>query len=197
MLARSGSIAVLMLLAACGRKVNGVLYSTMDGGGTRVAASEVVVVPATKRSEAALVQFCREQRKRGAESDSLRLVLGRRSAQLAADAERERSRRGWSRRWRELMNQSTAVSDSARSVPSEALNSSGPLAQKLAVARATTNPNGEYHLTGVPYGKHVLVATADDDWGDVISVGLIRPTKADLITERAMPGCGLGADFRR
>jgi hypothetical protein len=194
---RIAALMLLALLAACGRKVDGVLYTTMDGGGKRVPASEVVVVPATKRSERALVQFCSEQRKRAAESEAGRVVLERRSVQLAADAERERARRGWSRKWRQLMDQSTAVSDSARSIPSEALASSSPLAQKLAVARATTNRKGEFHLTKVPYGKHLLVATADDDWGDIISVGWFRATHADLVTERAMPGCGLGEDFRR
>jgi hypothetical protein len=194
---RSAALMLLALLAACGRKVDGVLYTTMDGGGKRVAGSEVVVVPATKRSETALVQFCREQSKRAAESEAARVVLERRSAQLAVDAERERARRGWSRKWRQLLDQSTAVSDSARSIPSEALASSSPIAQKLAVARATTNPKGEFHLTKVPYGKHLLVATADDDWGDIISVGWFRTTRADLVTERAMPGCGLGEDFRR
>lgn len=197
MFGRSGRIAALMLLAACGRKIDGVLYSTQDGAGKRLAASEVVVVPATNRTEAALAQFCREQRKRGADSDALRVRLEQRSRQLWAEAERERARNGWSRRWRQLSSQSTATSESAHAVPSDALASSRKVAQDLAVAKATTDSNGEFHLTKVPFGKHLLVATEDDDWGDVISVGLFRTTKADLVTERAMPGCVLGADFRR
>jgi membrane-bound lytic murein transglycosylase B len=190
-------IAALTLSTACGRNVDGVLYST-DGGSNRLAAREVVAVPASRRTERALEQFCREQAKRGAESDSLRARLERRSVQLMSEAERERARNGWSSKWRQLVNQSDRVSDSARAVPYEALSSSRRVAQELAVAKATTNGKGEFHLTGVPFGKHLLVATADDDWGDVISVAMFRPTtKADLSTERALPGCVFGAGFRR
>ena len=197
MRARALPVAAVILLTACGRKIDGVLYSTMDGGGKRIAASEVVAVPANGRTREALAKFCRDQKQRGADSDSLRAQLERRSAELAGEAEVERARNGWSRRWKQLMGESTAFSDSARAVPMEALSSSSGVAKELAVARATTNPNGEFHLAGVPMGKYLLVSTADDDWGDVISVGLFGGTRADVNTEVAMPGCALGSDFRR
>jgi hypothetical protein len=193
---RVGRITVLVLLAACGRKIDGVLYSTTDGGGKRIAASEVVVVSATGTTEKALAQFCRDQAKRSADLDSLQARFERRSAQLYADAAKEQARNGSSGRWRQLMTESTALADSAHTTPFDTVTSA-KVARELAVARATTNGNGEFHLTGVPFGKVMLVSTADDDWGDVISVALFGTTKADLSTERAMPGCVLGADFRR
>jgi len=183
--------------AACGRKIDGVLYSTMDAGGKRLANREVVAVPANSRTENALAQFCGEVAKRGADSDSLRVRLERRSNQLLVEASQEQARNGWSQRWKQLTGQSTAAYDSARSVPLEALASSVKVAQDLADARATTNANGEFHLASVPIGKHLLVATADDDWGDVFIVGYFKPVVADLSTDRAMPGCVLGKDFQR
>ena len=196
MLGRVGRIAALMLLAACGRKIDGVLYSTMDGGGKRLADREVVVVPATSATAKALGQFCREQAKRTAALDSVQARFERRSSQLSSDAAQELARNGASRRWKQLMNESAAAADSAHTTPFDSETAS-KVARELAVARVTTNRNGEFHLTKVPFGKHLLVATAEDDWGDVIAVGFFRPTKADLSTDRAMPGCVLGADFRR
>lgn len=186
----------VVFVAACGRKVDGVLYSTMDGAGKRLADREVVVVPATSRTAKALAQFCRDQTKRSADLDSLQARYERRSAQRAAEAEQERLRNGASRRWKQLITESATLSDSAHTTPFDSVTAS-KVARDLAVARATTNSNGEFHLTKVPFGKHLLVATAEDDWGDVISVGLFRPTKADLSMDRAMPGCVLGSDFER
>jgi hypothetical protein len=198
MRSRVGFAAAMMLLAACGRKVDGVLYSTTEGAGQRLANREVVAVPATGSTERALRKFCAEQAKHGADADTLRSRLERRSVQLMGDANRERARNGWSKRWRQLVNRSESTTDSARAVPLfEAMAGSGKLAQQLASARATTNGDGEFHLTKVSMGKVILVATADDDWGDVISVGPFRPTKADLGLDQAMPGCILGAGFRR
>jgi hypothetical protein len=196
MFGRVGRIAALMLLAACGRKIDGVLYSTMDGGGKRLADREVVVVPATSRTADALAQFCREQVKRSAALDSVQARFERRSQQLSADAAQELARNGASRRWRQLLNEATAAQDSARTTAFDSVTA-GKVARELAVARVTTNRNGEFHITKVPFGKHLLVATAEDDWGDVISVGFFQPTKADLSTDRAMPGCVLGSDFGR
>ena len=103
--------------AACGRKIDGVLYSTMDAGGKRLANREVVAVPANSRTENALAQFCSEVAKRGADSDSLRVRLERRSNQLLVEASQEQARNGWSQRWKQLTSQSTVASDSARAVP--------------------------------------------------------------------------------
>lgn len=196
MLGRGRCIAALMLLMACGRKVDGVLYSTMDGGGKRLADREVVAVPATNRTAKALDQFCRDQVKRSADLDSLQARLERRSVQLSSQAAQEQARNGSSRRWRQLIDEATAAQDSAHTTAFDSVTA-GKVARELADARATTNREGEFHLTKVPFGKHILVATAEDDWGEVFSVGLLRPTKADLSTDRAMPGCVLGSDFRR
>ena len=200
MQSRVSCVTMLVFLAAsaaCGRKIDGVLYSTMDGGGKRLAAQEVVAVPANSRTRNALAQFCGEVAKRGAGSDSLRARLERRSNQLLVEASQEQARNGWSQRWKQLTSQSTAAADSARAVPLEALASSSQVAQALADARATTNANGEFHLVGVPIGKHLVVATEDDHWGDVFVVGYFRPSVVDVSTDRAMPGCVLGADFSR
>lgn len=193
-------VTLLMLVAgsaACGRKIDGVLYSTMDGGGKRLAGQEVVSVPANSRTRNALAEFCGAVAKRGVDSDSLRARLERRSNQLLVEASQEQARNGWSQRWKQLTSQSTAAADSARAVPLEALASSSKVAQELADARATTNASGEFHLAGVPIGKHLMVATEDDHWGDVFVVGYFRPVVADLSTDRAMPGCVLGKDFQR
>lgn len=198
MVGRVTCVATLAVLTACGRKVDGVLYATTDGAGQRLAGREVVAVPASGSTERKLKKFCTDQAKHGATADSLRSVLERRSVQLMTDANRERARNGWSKRWRQLVNQSEATTDSARSVPLfEAMSGSGKLAQELAVARAVTNNEGEYHLSKVSMGKVILVATAEDDWGDVISVGPFRATKADLSLDLAMPGCILGEGFRK
>jgi hypothetical protein len=196
MRARGGWIVAVVLVAACGRKVDGVLYSTTEGAGKRLADREVVVVPATNRTAKALAQFCRDQVKRSADLDSVQGRFERRSMQLSAEASQELARNGSSQRWKQLINASAAASDSAHTTPFDSVTAA-KVASELAVARATTNRNGEFHLTKVPFGKHLLVATAEDDWGDVISVGLFRPTKADLSTDQAMPGCVLGANFER
>src|SRR2546421_1202870 len=108
MLGRITRIAALMLLAACGRKVDGVLYSTMDGGGKRLGGKEVLAVPASGKTEKALAKFCHEVAKRSAGADTLRARLERHSGQLMADAEREQTRNGQSQRWRKFINEAQA-----------------------------------------------------------------------------------------
>src|SRR5438477_469539 len=122
---RVNCVTMLVFLAssaACGRKIDGVLYDK-DVGGKRLANREVVAVPANGKTRDALAQFCGEVAKRGADSDSLRARLERRTVQLAGEAAQEQSRNGWSQKWKQLTNESTAASDSARAVPLEALAS--------------------------------------------------------------------------
>lgn len=191
----SVQLTALVLLAACGRKIDGVLLSSTEARGKPLANREVLVVPAGK-IESALDRFCAEQTKVAARSDSFRVTLEGRSRQIAGDAARERSKNGPSRKWYQLINLSVAVADSSRSVPYESLASTYPVANKLAVARGRTNGAGEFHMTGVPMGRHRLFAVGDDDWSDVITVGPFRPTKTDLGLDQALPGCFLADELK-
>jgi hypothetical protein len=156
---------------------------------------EILVVPAG-RIQSALDDFCEEQKKVAARSDSFRVTLEGRSRQLSVDAARERARNGPSHKWYQLITQAGTVADSSRAVPYEALASTLPVAKKLAVARGRTNGAGEFHITGVPMGRHRLFAVGDDDWGDVVTVGPFRPTKVDLGVDQALPGCFLAEEMR-
>jgi hypothetical protein len=189
-----GLIAALALLSACGRRIDGVLYTSTEAKGKTLANREILVVPAGKVGSA-LDKFCADQKKVAARSDSFRVTLEGRSRQLAVDAARERARNGPSHKWYQLITLSGAVADSSRAVPYETLASTFPVAKKLAVARGRTNGAGEFHIAGVPIGRHRLFAVGDDDWGDVILVGPFRPTKVDLGLDEALPGCFLADEL--